>query len=772
MMRWLRLGVLPLAIIFVAQTAFLGNATAQMFQCPPGSTDVGVGGPPGAYGCRCPDGSMAGIQGCPLATPPSPQAPAPPPSSLCPSPAQWVSGGGGYMCQCPNGQFLGVGQTCAPPAGDYCHNGATCPVGFRCSWMPGRCVPLGKVDCGDHYCEPGQQCTKNSGCMAAGSVDCGSYTCPAGNRCAVGRRACITPGETDCGAYACPAWQKCSSGGCIAQSAADCGNGTHCDNGRCSFNGKTCLTGDQIDCGSHVCGAGTQCGANGQCIPQNSVDCGHGHYCAAGQACGSDYQCMAHDATDCGKGQSCPGGKVCVNGGLECLTPSEIAKQRVIQQRLDQEAATQIKEDKSAGAWLKAEQARLAIEAEKKRVAEAEAARQQAAQAERLKQAEQSTTITTIRPRPNSQPTSPQAAQTQRPNEPSPAGSNPQQRSSAPTQTQTQRQLASQKPAEKETQASTQKESGQIARTMTASQFDEKYCPLATIMQYAGYAASAIANQRAVCAQQDLSGMPSIRGNCYRVQVMAGCGCYTVLQVTAEASALGCSGYTTAALTSLPPLSSPTAPGTASSNAATSSRAVEPTTTPVLSSTQIEFLRANAVSLTPPSALLTSSSPQNFNPQPVAPASFTVGAAGVADTNIWDRVQNGVSFANSSAVTDPNFKAGVQGDAITVGVGCAVGAAAGAGVGLGVGGIPGCLAGAAAATAIVGAATTGWQIGQSIVDVAQNRNAQGIRQAVETGVQFAADSPSKVGGIVSSVQIAGSWSTYFVYGFYNNLTGP
>jgi hypothetical protein len=39
------------------------------------------------------------------------------PAGLCPPPGRWVSGGGGStVCQCPNGQLLSLGQSCAPSA--------------------------------------------------------------------------------------------------------------------------------------------------------------------------------------------------------------------------------------------------------------------------------------------------------------------------------------------------------------------------------------------------------------------------------------------------------------------------------------------------------------------------------------------------------------------------------------------------------------------------------------------------------------------------------
>jgi hypothetical protein len=301
--------LLSFAVLLFACMFLPSGAAAQMFQCPPGTTDAGVSGPPGAYGCRCPDGSLASIYGCPSTSGAPPQQPTmQPPQSICPSPARWVSIGNAFMCQCPNGQMLSLGQTCQaytpPPVGDHCSNGGTCPVGYVCSRMPGRCVPLGKIDCGNHYCEPGEQCSRNGGCIPAGSVDCGSYSCAAGSTCGSGNQ-------------------------CLAAGMTDCGNGISCSPGqKCSWSGKSCISQDAIDCSNHVCGAGFQCGANNQCIPKNTVDCGHGHYCEAGQACGSNYQCMARNAVDCGDGQSCPAGKQCVNGGLECLTRKQIADRR------------------------------------------------------------------------------------------------------------------------------------------------------------------------------------------------------------------------------------------------------------------------------------------------------------------------------------------------------------------------------------------------------------------------------------------------------------
>ena len=62
----------------------------------------------------------------------------------CPPGTTQVPGGGGIMCQCPDGSFWGVNSGCSnsgpspQEVGDHCRNGGTCPVGTRCSIMPGK----------------------------------------------------------------------------------------------------------------------------------------------------------------------------------------------------------------------------------------------------------------------------------------------------------------------------------------------------------------------------------------------------------------------------------------------------------------------------------------------------------------------------------------------------------------------------------------------------------------------------------------------------------
>ncbi len=147
------------------------------------------------------------------------------------------------MCRCPDGSYANmVGNQIVCPShvqtqaqvGDYWSNGGACGVGYKCSWMPGKCVPEGKVDCGTYACEPGS---------------------------------------------------KCSSAKCIAQEAMDCGGGRYCNAGYfCGFNGR-CVTNGNTECGDHSCRPGFTCGSNDACMPNDAVDCGGGKSCAPGQVC-------------------------------------------------------------------------------------------------------------------------------------------------------------------------------------------------------------------------------------------------------------------------------------------------------------------------------------------------------------------------------------------------------------------------------------------------------------------------------------------------------
>lgn len=341
---------------------------------------------------------------------------------MCPN-GQWVSVPYGYECVpnqasqpqvqpppsiCPAGtSYCGVSGACCG-SGTYCSKYGCTPVGAvdcgsgfcnpgQVCTSNGHCMPAGNTECGDQSCKPGYYCGSRNSCMPSGAADCGNGTsCSAGNKCTRDGRHCIPQNTVDCGSHFCAAGSTCGSGNqCIAAGASDCGNGNSCGPGeKCSWSTKSCLPQDAMDCGSYSCGAGFQCGANNKCIAKDRVDCGHGHSCEAGQACGSDYQCIARNAVDCGGGRSCPAGKACVNGGEQCLSPAEVTAQRVLKRRLDEEAASQTKEDKDAEAWLRREQARLAQQAEERRLAEQK--RQEEAASQQLQK--QNTTVSTIIP--------------------------------------------------------------------------------------------------------------------------------------------------------------------------------------------------------------------------------------------------------------------------------------------------------------------------------------------------------------------------------------
>jgi hypothetical protein len=284
----------------------------------------------------------------------------------CPPGSVNVSGGGGIMCQCPDGSFASIygcaaqqqQQPLCPVGTQYCGNSnQCCNNGFYCSHY--GCTPVGAIECGGHYCNPGQQCSRSGGCQPAGVVDCGPYYCQPSQRCASGHRACLSQTDIDCGSYSCSSGNKCSSGGCIAQNATDCGNKTFCSNGlKCSRDGKSCLAQDAVDCGSHSC--------------------------AAGMKCGSSNQCLAHDAVDCGGGKSCPTGNLCLRGGAECVTPAELAERVAAekQRKIDEAARKKQEADDLKAAQRQQEEKRQQEIAQQKEAAERERREQAARRAE------------------------------------------------------------------------------------------------------------------------------------------------------------------------------------------------------------------------------------------------------------------------------------------------------------------------------------------------------------------------------------------------------
>ena len=92
-------------------------------------------------------------------------------------PGQWVQGGGGMMCQCPDGSFASgwPNMTCAggsyqQPQVNWCSNNMYCQQDQTC--------------CGNHCCNPGAQCSRFNGCIPEGAAECGrGGFCNAGTRC-------------------------------------------------------------------------------------------------------------------------------------------------------------------------------------------------------------------------------------------------------------------------------------------------------------------------------------------------------------------------------------------------------------------------------------------------------------------------------------------------------------------------------------------------------------------------------------------------------------
>src|SRR5258708_481065 len=152
-------------------------------------------------------------------------------SEWCPPPAQFVPGGGGLMCVCPDGTPYGLGGSCGSRQPQYsqpndgrvwcsaeswcqadttCCGNQCCHAGFYCSKY--GCTPQGAIECGNHYCNSGQQCARSGGCQPTGSVDCGQYYCQRGEKCGNGWRACLAEGAVDCGSThktSCQAGRTC-----------------------------------------------------------------------------------------------------------------------------------------------------------------------------------------------------------------------------------------------------------------------------------------------------------------------------------------------------------------------------------------------------------------------------------------------------------------------------------------------------------------------------------------------------------------------------------
>jgi filamentous hemagglutinin family protein len=138
--------------------------------------------------------------------------------------------------------------------------------------------------------------------------------------------------------------------------------------------------------------------------------------------------------------------------------------------------------------------------------------------------------------------------------------------------------------------------------------------------------------------------------------------------------------------------------------------------------------------------------------------------------DIWQRIASGTNFANTYGTSDAVFKSGetnLEITAIAAAVGGIAGGIAGAAAG-GVGAVPGALAGAELGVATVGAVEFGVGVAGGVIDAFQQNYGSGLTQIVTNVAGVLADSSSKV-PVTGGLQVTGSWSTYFLYGFFNNV---
>jgi hypothetical protein len=123
----------------------------------------------------------------------------------CPPGSTPVSGGGGLMCQCPDGSYAGLYTGCRQQQ-------RTRPQ-----------IPLGSTRCGTGYCPAGKKCGSDGKCLPEDAVDCGPQSkiyCNAGSKCSRDGKRCLALDEVDCGSFFCKAGTTCGSAGkCIQHEA-------------------------------------------------------------------------------------------------------------------------------------------------------------------------------------------------------------------------------------------------------------------------------------------------------------------------------------------------------------------------------------------------------------------------------------------------------------------------------------------------------------------------------------------------------------------------
>ena len=403
-----------------------------------------------------------------------------------------------------------------------------------------------------------------------------------------------------------------------------CGAGNYCSKYGCTPIGA-------VDCGTGFCNQGQACTRDGHCMPAGNTECGN-HSCSSGYFCGSRDNCMANGVVDCGNGASCPAGNKCSRDGTHCISQDTVDCSSHFcspGQKCGSNNSCLMQDAVDCGGGRSCPTGKVCVNGGAECLTPAALAERAAAQ----KQAAQ------------------EKAELQRRLKLLPSQQKKEDAEATTWLKSEQVRLAKDAEARKATTAQAAQQQ-HIAQSMSPSQFDQKWCSSATLMTYGAFSSSEITNQRRVCATQNLSEMPAIKGNCVRAEMMAGCGCYTVGQVQAEAAALGCSGFSTAGLTLLPSIGPP--PGSSSPAAPPhgSSSPAGPVLNPNL---------ADIAHLQPPangsSGNGSGQSNRTTAPTQIVPApAFTSLSAPAQTPNLWDKITS----ANEKMLTSGPGQIGTE----------------------------------------------------------------------------------------------------------------
>ena len=102
-----------------------------------------------------------------------------------------------YNQNCHGGGQSEPQQPMCPAGTTYCSNANLCCGSDQYCSRYG-CTPIGAIECGNYYCNPGQLCSRGGGCHPQGTIDCGNYYCQEDERCGSGFRGCLSPSDVDC----------------------------------------------------------------------------------------------------------------------------------------------------------------------------------------------------------------------------------------------------------------------------------------------------------------------------------------------------------------------------------------------------------------------------------------------------------------------------------------------------------------------------------------------------------------------------------------------